>query len=56
MSNRTKENICDALGISVATVNNWIKTGTIPAQDADDKYYEDTYQHIIILFRVGERG
>ncbi len=47
MSNRTKKNICDELGISLATVNNWIKTGIIPSPDALGEYREETYHSII---------
>jgi type I restriction-modification system DNA methylase subunit len=42
-----KENIRDALGISLATVNNWIKTGYIPPPDVRDFYNENTYNDIL---------
>ncbi len=47
MSNRDKNHIRDALGISMATVNNWIKTGVIPAPDVHNSYSETTYNAII---------
>ena len=37
-----KEDICDSLSISLATVNNWIKTSVIPAPDFGDMYTEST--------------
>ena len=42
-----KEDICDSLSISLATVNNWIKTSVIPAPDFGDMYTESTYNEII---------
>ncbi|HOE15717.1 MAG TPA: N-6 DNA methylase [Candidatus Paceibacterota bacterium] len=42
-----KEDIQDSLGISLATVNNWIKTSTIPAPDYGDRYSKKTYNTII---------
>lgn len=47
MSNRDKNHIRDALGISMATVNNWIKTGLIPASDIHNSYNETTFNSII---------
>lgn len=42
-----KEDLRDSLGISLATVNNWIKTSIIPAPDYGDRYTEITYNAII---------
>lgn len=42
-----KEDIRDYLGISLATVNNWIKTSIIPAPDYGDRYTENTYNEIV---------
>ncbi len=47
MSIRDKNHIRDALGISMATVNNWIKTGTIPAPDVHNSYSETAYNAIV---------
>ena len=44
---RAKENIRDDLGVSLATVNNWIKTGVIPAPDRQNYYSENIYNSII---------
>jgi len=44
---RVKENLRDDLGISLATVNNWIKTGVIPAPDMINYYSENIYNSII---------
>ncbi|HUX37926.1 MAG TPA: TaqI-like C-terminal specificity domain-containing protein [Rectinemataceae bacterium] len=42
-----KEDIRDSLGISLATVNNWIKTSIIPSPDCGDRYSEKTYSEIV---------
>ena len=44
---RAKENLRDDLGVSLATVNNWIKTGVIPAPDKLNYYSEKLYISII---------
>lgn len=49
---RVKENLRDDLGISLATVNNWIKTGVIPAPDMLNYYSEDAYNTIITKIRT----
>jgi len=47
----TKRNLSEALGVSLATINNWIKTQVIPAPD-DQKYYrKKTYEFIIKTFK-----
>jgi type I restriction-modification system DNA methylase subunit len=42
-----KETIGDRLGVSLATVNNWIKTQVIPSPDIHDYYSEVSYKNII---------
>lgn len=48
-----KEDIRDSLGISLATVNNWIKTSIIPAPDYGDRYTENTYHEIVEKIKMG---
>lgn len=48
-----KEDIRDSLGISLATVNNWIKTLIIPAPDYGDGYTENTYNEILQKINKG---
>lgn len=48
-----KEDIRDSLGISLATVNNWIKTSIIPAPDYGDRYTENTYNEIVQKIKKG---
>lgn len=48
-----KEDIRDSLGISLATVSNWIKTSIIPAPDYGDRYTEDTYNQIVHKIKNG---
>jgi 16S rRNA G966 N2-methylase RsmD len=48
-----KEDIRDSLGISLATVNNWIKTSIIPAPDYGDSYTENTYNEIVQKIKKG---
>jgi 16S rRNA G966 N2-methylase RsmD len=48
-----KEDIRDSLGISLATVNNWIKTSIIPAPDYGDRYTENTYNEIVKKIKKG---
>ncbi|AEF82383.1 hypothetical protein [Leadbettera azotonutricia] len=42
-----KEHIGEKLGISLATVNNWIKTQVIPPPDILDHYSQSTFVSII---------
>ncbi|MDR2923261.1 MAG: N-6 DNA methylase [Treponema sp.] len=42
-----KETIGEKLGVSPATVNNWIKTAVIPSPDRDNYYSKTSFDHII---------
>ncbi|AEF82274.1 N-6 DNA methylase [Leadbettera azotonutricia] len=42
-----KEQIGEKLGISLATVNNWIKTQVIPPPDVSDQYSQSAFASII---------
>jgi type I restriction-modification system DNA methylase subunit len=42
-----KEAIGEELGVSLATVNNWIKTAVIPSPDIQNYYSEKSYKHIL---------
>jgi len=42
-----REAIGAQLGISLATVNNWIKTHVIPSPDFNDFYREESFQKIV---------
>jgi type I restriction-modification system DNA methylase subunit len=42
-----KETIGEELGVSLATVNNWIKTQVIPSPDIHNYYSEVSYKNII---------
>ena len=42
-----KETIGEKLGISVATVNNWIKTQVIPSPDLNNYYTQKSFEYII---------
>jgi type I restriction-modification system DNA methylase subunit len=42
-----KETIGEELGVSLATVNNWIKTRVIPAPDMRDYYSQKAFEAII---------
>ena len=42
-----KEKISEELGVSLATINNWIKTRVIPPPDNKKYYSKITYEHII---------
>ena len=42
-----KEKISEELGVSLATVNNWIKTKVIPPPDAGKNYSKTIYEQII---------
>jgi len=44
---KTKESIGEELGVSLATVNNWIKTRVLPSPDANNSYKEITYKNIM---------
>jgi len=48
----TKENIRDQLGISLATVNNWIKTGVIPSPDTSGFYSVSKFHEIVTSIRT----
>ncbi|MDR0472917.1 MAG: hypothetical protein LBH43_04540, partial [Treponema sp.] len=37
----------EELGVSLATINNWIKTNVIPNPDIDDFYSQETFESII---------
>jgi tRNA1(Val) A37 N6-methylase TrmN6 len=42
-----KEAIGESLGVSLATVNNWIKTAVIPPPDKDNYYSKTSFDYII---------
>ena len=42
-----KETIGEKLGVSTATVNNWIKTEVIPSPDKDNYYSKTSFDYII---------
>jgi hypothetical protein len=46
-----KKDIQDTLGISMATIQNWIKTSIIPSPDCGDKYSEKVFNDIIEKIR-----
>jgi type I restriction-modification system DNA methylase subunit len=46
-----KERIGEELGISLATVNNWIKTQIIPSPDIQNYYSEASYNYIMNKLR-----
>ena len=46
-----KEKISEELGISLATVNNWIKTKVIPPPDAGKYYSKNIYVQLIITVK-----
>jgi len=48
-----KEDIRDFLGISLATVNNWIKTSVIPSPDQGDKYSEESFHKVVSTIKSG---
>lgn len=50
---KRKEDIRDSLGISLATVNNWIKTSIIPSPDCGDRYSEKAYNEIMEKIKNG---
>ena len=43
----SKEIISEELGISLSTVNNWIKTHVIPAPDSQNGYTQSSFEHIV---------
>jgi len=47
----TKKKLSEELGVSLATVNNWIKTQVIPAPDDQNNYKKNTYEFIIKTFK-----
>jgi len=46
-----KNTLSEKLGISVATVNNWIKTKVIPAPEAGNCYTQKTFENIISMLK-----
>ncbi|MDR1149323.1 MAG: helix-turn-helix domain-containing protein [Spirochaetaceae bacterium] len=42
-----KPALAGRLGISLATVNNWIKTREIPQPDSGDEYSKDMFWYIV---------
>ena len=42
-----KETIGEKLGVSLATVNNWIKTAVIPPPDVQSQYSKESFDYII---------
>ena len=46
-----KETISEALGVSLATVNNWIKTQVIPSPDVQKHYSKNTFNYIIDMVK-----
>jgi type I restriction-modification system DNA methylase subunit len=46
-----KERICVQLGVSLATINNWIKTQVIPPPDNQNCYTEETMINIVNKIR-----
>ncbi|MDR2433929.1 MAG: N-6 DNA methylase [Treponema sp.] len=42
-----KETISEKLGVSLAAVNNWIKTAVIPSPDVQNYYSKASFDHII---------
>jgi tRNA1(Val) A37 N6-methylase TrmN6 len=52
---RTKSALAGRLGISPATVNNWIKTREIPLPDNGDAYNEGTFRSIVEKIESDQR-
>ena len=46
-----KETISEELGVSLATVNNWIKTQVIPSPDVQKHYSRNTFDYIIDMVK-----
>jgi tRNA1(Val) A37 N6-methylase TrmN6 len=44
---KRKETIGEELGVSLATINNWIKTQVIPVPDIQDYYSKESFDFII---------
>ena len=45
---KTTEHLRQELDVSGATINNWLKTGVIPAYPNGKKYFDDiTYQRVL---------
>ncbi|MCL2805151.1 MAG: N-6 DNA methylase [Treponema sp.] len=51
-----KLHLCDELGVSAATVNNWIKTKVIPAPDDRGFYSKSIYDHILDTIKNNRAG
>jgi 16S rRNA G966 N2-methylase RsmD len=49
-----KEDLGEDLGVSLATVNNWIKTQVIPPPDIQNHYSKETYNFIIEAIKSNE--
>ena len=47
----SKETISEELGISLSTVNNWIKTQVIPAPDNQNCYTQSSFEYIINIVK-----
>ena len=47
-----KEKISERLGISLATVNNWIKTQVIPAPNNNNSYSQAAFDSIITMIFI----
>ena len=50
-----KDKLSEKLGISVATVNNWIKTKVIPSPDSQNCYTKNTFEKIISTIKKEAR-
>jgi type I restriction-modification system DNA methylase subunit len=46
-----KETIGEELGVSLATINNWIKTQVIPSPDIQNYYSKDSYNEILHILK-----
>jgi type I restriction-modification system DNA methylase subunit len=46
-----KETISEELGVSLATINNWIKTQVIPSPDVQKHYSRNTFDYIIDMVK-----
>jgi len=42
-----KQTICEELGVSLATINNWIKTNAIPGPNINEYYSREIFESII---------
>jgi len=50
-----KTTISTKLGVSLATVNNWIKTNVIPSPEIQNHYNQTTFENIIRIINKQER-